>query len=251
MSLFALLRCEWRRLWVRPFAWVIAAVVIAAMAFELVLMLGPFLAQQARLLASGANIGYTDLVLLPWLALFVIAAVLMTPLVTMSALAGERRGGTLPLLFASGMSPWRIVLGKYLAVLGWLLLVLAALVVMVLALAFAGVPDWGKLAAALLGLVLLLMTLAAIGVACSAHATHPALAAAAALVISIALMLVNRSSLQQGVIGGVANWLALPTHLQPLGRGLVSSVDIAWFIIVTLLALALAVHRVGQEKDRD
>ncbi|HET6586547.1 MAG TPA: ABC transporter permease [Oleiagrimonas sp.] len=251
MNMLALLRCEWRRLWVRPFAWWLAAVVIAGMAWELVLMLGPFLAQQSTLLASGANIGYTDLVLLPWLALFVIAVVLMTPLVTMSTLAGERRGGTLPLLFASGLSPAGIVLGKYLAALGWLLLVLLALVAMVLVLSLSGSPDWGKLGATLLGLVLLMAMLAAIGVACSAWAAHPALAAASALVVTLALMLVDRSSLQQGVIQDAAHWLALPTHLQPMGRGLVSSADIAWFVIVTALALALAIHRVGQEKDRD
>lgn len=251
MNMLALLRCEWRRLWVRPFAWWLAAVVIAGMAWELVLMLGPFLAQQSTLLASGANIGYTDLVLLPWLALFVIAVVLMTPLVTMSTLAAERRGGTLPLLFASGLSPAGIVFGKYLAALGWLLSMLLALVAMVLVLSLWGSPDWGKLAATLLGLALLMAMLAAIGVACSAWATHPALAAAGALVITLALMLVDRSSLQQGVIQDAAHWLALSTHLQPMGRGLVSSVDIAWFVIVTALALALAIHRLGQERDRD
>ncbi len=249
--MMALLRTEWRRLWVRPFAWLMAAVVVAAMAWELVLMLTPFLARQPQLLASGANIGYTDLVLLPWLALFTIAVVLTAPLVTMSLLAGERRRGTLAWLLAAGLSPTRIVLGKYLAALGWLLLVLALMVLMVLALALAGTPDWGKLAAAVLGLVLLEMMLAAIGMACSAYASHPALAAAATWVVVLALVLVNRGALQYGVIRGVADWLALPTHLQPMGRGLVGSADVAWFLIATALALALAVHRVGQERDRD
>lgn len=251
MSTGALLRTEWRRLWVRPFAWLMAAVVIAGMAWELVTMLGPFLAGQAQLVASGADLGYTDLVLLPWLALFVIATVLMAPLLTMSMLAGERRGGTLPLLFASGLSPTRIVLGKYLAALGWLLLILLALGLMVLALAFSGSPDWGKLGAALLGLVLLAAMLTAIGLACSAWAGHPALAAASALVISLALILVGRSTLHAGAVRGGAHWLALPSHLQPMGRGLVSSADVAWFVIMTALALALAVVRIDRERDRD
>jgi|SRR5690625_33688 len=251
MSTWALLCCEWRRMRVRAFFWITAAVVVAGMAWEMTLMLGSFLAQQQQLQASGAGIGYTDLVLLPWLALFIVPAILMAPLATMSTLAGERRHGTLALLLASGLSPARIVLGKYLAALGWSLLVLAMVLVMPAALAFAGAPDWGKLAAAALGLALLVATLTAIGVAASAHSAHPALAAAIALVVSIALLLVNRASLQQGAIGGVANWLALPTHLQPMGRGLVSSADVAWFVIVTALALALAVHRIGQEGERD
>lgn len=251
MNTLALLRCEWRRLWVRPFAWILAAVVGAAMAWQLVLMLGPFLSRQEKLLASGANIGYTDLVVLPWLALFVVAVALMAPLITMSALASERRNGTLDLLFASGLSPARIVLGKYLAALGWMLLILLIPVVMLLALSLAGAPDWGKLAAALLGLVLLSAALAAIGLACSAWAPHPALASAGALVISLALILIDQASLEPGPVRDAVHWLALPAHLRPMGRGLVDSADVAWFVIVTALALALATQRLGQEKDRD
>ncbi|HEX7338433.1 MAG TPA: ABC transporter permease [Rhodanobacteraceae bacterium] len=251
MSILTVARLEWRRLWVRPLAWLVAAVVLAAMAWELVLMLGPYLSSQPRLIASGVAVGYTDLVLLPWLALFVFAAVLMTPLITMSSLAGERRNGTLALLLSSGLSPTRIVLGKYLAALGWLLLVLALVVLMPAVLSFAGMPDWGKLASALLGLVLLLAMLGAIGIAASAYAAHPAVAAAASFVVAIVLLVINKASLQQGVMGGIANWLALSTHLQPMGRGLVSSDDIAWFVIVTVLALGLAIARLAQEKDRD
>lgn len=251
MSTWALVCLEWRRMRVRTLYWIMAALVIAAMAWEMMLMLGPFLARQPQLLATGADIGYTDVVVLPWLAVFIIPAILMAPLATMSALAGERRRGTLPLLLASGLSASRIVLGKYLAAWSWSMLVLLVVLAMPATLAFAGAPDWGKLAAAALGLALLLTMLTAIGIAASAYSAHPALAAAISLMVSIASLLVNRASLQHGVIDDVANWLALPTHLQPMGRGLVATDDIAWFVIVTALALALAMLRVGQEKDRD
>lgn len=251
MNTWALLRCEWRRLWLRPFAWVLAAVVSAAMAWQLVLMLTPFLARQDKLLASGANIGYTDLVLLPWLALFVVALMLMAPLITMSMLASERRNGTLATLFASGLSPARIVLGKYLTALGWMLLVLAIPACMVLVLSASGAPDWGKLAAALLGLVLLSAMLTAIGLACSAWAPHPALAGAAALIISLLLILVDQASLSSGPLQAAIHWLALPAHLRPMGRGLVDSADIAWFIILAALALGLAILRMDRERECD
>lgn len=249
--MLAVLALTWRRLWVRPFAWILAAVVVVGMAWELLLMLGPFLAGQSQLLASGSRYGYTEYVLLPWLAMFVFAAIAMATVMTMSSLADERRHGTLALLFAAGVSPTRIVLGKYLAVLAWLILVLVLVVGMPLALSLAGAPDWGKLAATTLGLVLLLMTLTAIGIACSAHASHPALAATATLVVIAALFSVNRASLHAGTIDAIAHWLALPTHLQNMSVGLVDTADVAWFVIVTLLALALAIHRLGQEKDRN
>jgi gliding motility-associated transport system permease protein len=168
----------------------------------------------------------------------------------MSVIAGERRNGTLPLLFAAGLPASRIVLGKYLALLGWLLLWLALTLAMPLALAHATDLDWGKLAAATLGLVVMLTALAALGVACSAFASHPAIAAAAALIIALALWSVNVGAQMAGINGGVLNWLAMSTHEQPLLRGLVSTADLAWFALLIVVTLALASRRLDNERDR-
>lgn len=243
-------RYEWRRIWLRPFSWIFVAGIVALMALLFALRLQDFLNIQVRLAASASGIGYTDLMTLPWLALFGITASVLVPLLTMHTLAGERRAGTLALFFAAGVSPVGIVLGKYLATLAWLLLLLALILAMPLTLAPVTAPDWGKLAAAALGLMLLLGSLTAIGLACSAYTANMAAAAVATLLITAALWFINRSALNSGVIGGVANWLALPTHLQPMGVGIVSSADIAWFVIVILLALVLAIHRVGTERSR-
>lgn len=250
MSMGAMYRCEWRRLWTRPLGWVLAALAVAGMGWEFLLMLNQFLALQVRLAAAGNTSGFTDLVTLPWLALFVVAAFVMAPLMSMSALAGERRGGTLPLLFAAGVSPAAIVLGKYLAALTWQALVLALVLAMPLALALVVGPDWGKLAAAALGLLLAMALLTAVGMACSAFAGHPALAAAGAFVVTAVLVGVNRLSLAQGAIGGIANWLALSTHLQPMGRGLVDTTDLVWFVLLIVLALSIAIRRIADERTR-
>ncbi|HET7359835.1 MAG TPA: ABC transporter permease [Rhodanobacteraceae bacterium] len=250
MSVTAVTGHEWRRLWVRPFAWILAAATLAWLGWQFVLLLGHFLDVEVKLAALSEGPGYTDLVAVPLLAQFAQLAIVLVPLVTMSTLAGERRAGTLPLLFAAGVSPARIVSGKYLAVLGWLLAILLLTLAMPLALAHVTAPDWGKLAAATLGMALTLAALAAIGVACSAFTAHPALAAAAALVVTLALWAVNLGAQAGGVLGGVLNWLALSTHLQPMWRGVVSTADVAWFLIVAALALALAIWRLGGERTR-
>jgi ABC-2 type transport system permease protein len=168
----------------------------------------------------------------------------------MSVIAGERRNGTLPLLFAAGVPASRIVLGKYLAILGWLLLWLLLTLAMPLVLTPLIRLDWGKLAAATLGLALMLSALAALGVACSTFASHPAIAAAAALVITLALWSVNLGAQMAGVNGGAINWLAMSTHLQPLLRGLVSTTDVVWFVLLIALSLSLATRRLSSEKER-
>jgi ABC-2 type transport system permease protein len=250
MSLAAVTRLEWRRLLVRPLAWVLAALTVAWLAWNFTLLLGGFLASQVQRAAQPDGPGFVDLVGVPLLGMLAQLAFLVVPLLAMSTLAGERRNGTLPLLFAAGVPASRIVLGKYLALLGWLLLWLALALAMPLALAHATHFDWGKLAAATLGLALMLAALAAVGIACSAFASHPALAAAATLMIALALWSVNLGAQLAGVNGGAINWLAMSTHLQPLLRGLVSSADLAWFALLIALALALATRRLDAERER-
>jgi ABC-2 type transport system permease protein len=46
------------------------------------------------------------------------------------------------------------------------------------------------------------------------------------------------------------NYLALPTHLEPFLHGLVSTVDIAYFVLIAALALTLAARRLGASRLR-
>ena len=250
MSLLAVTRLEWRRLLVRRLAWVLAALTLAWLAWNFSLLLGGFLAGQIQRAAVPDGPGFTDLVAVPLLGQLAQLAFLVVPLLGMSVLAGDRRNGTLPLLFAAGVPASRIVLGKYLALLGWLLLWLALTLAMPLVLAHATHLDWGKLAAASLGLTLMLAALAAIAVACSSFASHPAIAASAALIIALALWSVNLGAQMAGLNGGAINWLAMSTHLQPLLRGLVSTADVLWFVLLIVLALALATRRLDADKER-
>lgn len=259
MTILAVTRLELRRLFVRPLAWVLGALTLAELAWRFVLLLGSFLAGQIKLAALPASPGYTDLVGVPLLSSMLTGgflpfglaelALIIVPVLTMSTIAGERSNGTLPLLFASGLSASRIVLGKYLAVLSWLLLWLALTLAMPLSLAHATHLDWGKLAAAALGMALMLAALAAVGTACSAFASHPAIAAAASMMLVLALWIVNLGAQIAGIDNGVLNWLALSTHLETLLRGLVASSDLLWFVLLIALALALAIRRLATERE--
>lgn len=260
MSVVAVTRLELRRLFVRPLAWVLAALTLGELAWRFILLLGQFLANQIKLAALPGGPGYTDLVAVPMLSSLLTGgflpfglaelALVIVPLLTMSVVAGERGNGTLPLLFASGLSGSHIVLGKYLAVLLWLTLWLLLVLAMPLSVAHGTQLDWGKFAAASLGLLLMLASLAALGIACSAFALHPAIAAAASLMLGLGLTIINLGAQMAGVGNGAINWLALSTHLEPLLRGLVSSVDLIWFALLIALSLMLAIRRVSAERER-
>lgn len=250
MSVAAVTRLELKRLAVRPLAWALAALTIAWLAWTFVLGLGQFLGAQVKLAAVADAPGFTDLVAIPLLAELAKLAFLVVPLMTMTLIAGERRAGTLALLASTGLPPWRIVLGKYLAVLVWLALWLLATLAMPLVVGLGSTADWGKLASATLGTALLLATLAAIGIACSAATTFPAIAAAMALIVTLALWTIDRGAQAAGVSGGFLEWLTMATHLQNLLRGLVASSDLAWFALATALSLSLAIRRLAFDRER-
>lgn len=260
MSVLAVTRLELRRLFVRPLAWVLGALTLAELAWRFVLLLGAFLANQIKLGATPSGPGYTDLVAVPILSSFLTAGVIpfgliemalvIVPLLTMASLAGERTQGTLPLLFGTGLPASQIVLGKYLALLLWLVLWLLLAIAMPLSIAHSVHLDAGKFAAATLGTLLALAALAAIGVACSAFSSHPAIAAVASLMIGLALIGVNSGAQMAGIDNGAINWLALSTHLETLLRGLVSTGDVLWFVLIIAFALALATRRLVADKER-
>ncbi|GLQ98588.1 ABC transporter permease [Dyella mobilis] len=260
MTLFAVTRLELRRLFVRPLGWFIAALALAELGWRFALLLQIFLLNQVRLAALPDGPGYTDLVAVRMYSSFITGsplpfgvielALLLVPLLTMSTLASERSAGTLQLLFASGLSSTRILLGKYLAVLIWLALWLLLAIAIPISLAHGTSLDWGKLAAATLGTFLALAVLGAIGVSCSAFASHPAVAAVAALMAGLALNCVNLGAQLAGVNNGFLNWLAMSTHQETLLRGLVSSADITWFLLVIAVALALGVRRLAADRER-
>lgn len=243
-------RHEGRRLVVQPFAWTLAAIVVALMAWQFLLSLQGFLQLAPKLGGIKDAPGVTDLVAIPLLRSFGNLLVLLVPLITMRTLAGERRAQTLPLLLASGVGNARIVLGKYLGAFGFALVLILLIAAMPLALGFGAPLDLGRIAAALLGLSLFAAALTAIGVLASAWAAQPALAAAAALAITSLLAVVDAGARLQGISNAAINYLALPSHLEPFFRGLVASVDIVYFVLVVAVALVLATRRLDTLRSR-
>lgn len=243
---FLIARHEWRRLAAQPFAWLLAAIVVALMAWQFLLALEAFLELAPKLGSLKDAPGVTDIVAIPLLRSFSNLLMLLVPLITMRAIASERRAQSLVLLLAAGVGNVRVVLGKYFGALAFVMVLILLIAAMPLALAFGTSLDVGRLAAALIGLVMFAAALTAIGILCSAWTAQPALAAAAAFAITSLLAIVDAGARLKGVDSSGINYLALPTHIEPSFRGLVSSIDIVYFVIVAVVALAFAAKRLDR-----
>ena len=239
-----------KRQFAQPFAWILLALTCALLAWQFLIALDAYLRIAPKLDALPNSQGATDLIAIPLLRSLSGLLLLIVPLATMQSLAGERRAHTLPLLLAAGVGNLRIILGKFLGAFALVALIVLIAVCMPLTLESGTALDLGRLAAATLGVLLFSASLTAIGIACSAWTAHPALAAAAALIISSLLAMIDMGARFQGIDNALINWLSLSTHLEPFLFGLIGSVDIVYFLLVTMLALLFAARRLDSLRTR-
>jgi ABC-2 type transport system permease protein len=248
-ALVAIVRRDLRLAFATPLWWTLAASLLALMTWLFLAQVDAYVELASRLAGSSDAPGVTDLVAAPFAGTLVGLMTYVAPLLTMRAIAEERRLGTLTVLLASGIGETRLVLGKWLAIMVQLTLLTALLWVLPLALRPAVDIDVPRLLVAGLGALAALGAYAAIGVLVSAYARHPAAAAAASLLINALLWMLDNSARGHGETTGAINALALPTHLQASQMGILSSADGAYFLILIVAALALASRRVARLRE--
>ena len=243
-------RNEWRRLFAQPLAWVLLAATLAVLAYFFLLTLQGFLGLSPKLAGMPSPPGVTDLVALPLMRAIGSVLLLVAPLLGMRAIAGERQSGTLPLLQSSGTGGAGIVLGKFAALCGFFIVLIALALAMPASLAVGTQLYWGRLATGALGLILFAAALAAIAIAASSFTRQTVVAAIAALAIGLVLWMLDAGARYEGVSSSFINYLALPTHLEPFLRGIVATVDVVYFALIVTVALTLAARRLDAERER-
>lgn len=202
---------------------------------------------QAQLATQSNAPSVSELILEPWFNWVGMMLLLITPLLTMRLISEERRNHTLPLLIASPIPIRSIVLGKFFGVMGFFSLSLLLLSSMPLSLLIGTALDLQHLAAALLGVFLLTAAFSAIGLYLSTLSPQPVVAAVSTFGILLLLWMLDWAG-SQGEANNVLNYLSLLTHYQVLVQGLVSSVDVFYYLLLTALFLVLSIHRLDLER---
>ncbi len=246
MMIFTLAGRELRSMFLSPLAWAILAVVQLVLGFMFLSQVDTFLQWQAQIAMLDNAPGITEVVVAPLLGNAAIVLLLVVPLLTMRLISEERRNQTLPLLFSAPISMSEIVLGKYLGLLSFLLIMVLLIALMPLSLLLGGNIDIGMLAAGLLGLTLMLASFSAIGLYISSLTSHPTVAAITTFGALLLLWILNWASNSDP--DGVLAYLSMLRHLQPLLRGAFNSADIAYFLLFIFCFLVLAVRRLDADR---
>jgi len=247
MMIFTLAARELRSMFLSPMAWVILAVVGALCAYFFLLYIDLYLQLQPRLAAAPNAPGVTDIIVVPLFSTAATVLLLVTPLLTMRLISEERRSQTLSLLMSAPVSMTEIILGKFLGVFAFVLLMLSLIAVMPLSLLAGGEIDIGLWASGLLGLALLLASFCSIGLYVSTLTTQPTVAAVATFGLLLLLWVLNLAG-STGNDGGVLSYLSMLSHYQPLLKGIFSSTDIVYYLLLIGACLVFSVRRLDADR---
>jgi len=245
--IFTIAGKELKTLFLSPLAWSILAVVQAILAYFFLIYLDYFVQMQPQLTMLPNAPGITNIVVAPLFATVAIVLLLVVPLLTMRVVSEERRNKTLSLLISAPVSVSEIILGKFLGIMGFLLLMLFMICLMPLSLTFTGTLDIGLIASGLLGMFLLLCSFAAIGLYLSTLTKQPTVAAVSTFGVLLLFWIVDVAG-KTGDQAGVLSYLSMLNHYQALLRGIFSSTDIIYYLLCITVFLVLSVRRLDAER---
>jgi ABC-2 type transport system permease protein len=239
---------ELRTLFLSPLAWAILAVVQAILAFLFLARVELYQIYQPQLASLENAPGVTEVIVPDLLGNAAIVLLLVVPLLTMRLVAEERRNKTLTLLFSAPVSMSEIILGKFLGIVLFLLILLALIALMPLSLLTGATLDFGILGAALLGLALVLASFAAVGLYMSTLTQYPTVAAIATFGALLLFWVLDWSGQGTGAMGGVLSYLSLFNHYKPFLEGVLDSADAVYHLLLITTFLVLSIRRLDADR---
>jgi len=239
---------EFKSLFLSPLAWSFLAIIQLILAYLFLTQVETFMQLQPQLAALDNGPGLTDIVVTRSFGNAGIILLLVTPLLTMRLICEERRNKTLALLLSAPVGNIDIILGKYLGCLGLVLLIVALATLMPLSLLSGGTLDFGKLFANGLALTLLVAAFTATGLFMSCVAGHPTIAAMATFGVLLLLWILDWSAGMEDRRGNLFEYLSILRHFQNIQSGLISSVDIVYFLLFTTTFIVLSIRRLDNDR---
>ena len=230
-----------------PLAWALLCVTQIVLAYRFLAQIELYTTFAEKLRAMPEPPGVSEIIVIPLLGTAALMLMFIVPVVTMATISGERRNGSLALLYSSPVALWQIVLGKFLGALGLLAVVWVIIALMPLTLMWGAPLDLGMMAAGLLALALLMSAYTAVGLMFSAMFVQPALAAIASFGLLAALWSIDWAS-GLGREAGVLAHLSSLNHFQRLAGGLLDSTAVGYFLIITATALGVAAWRLDSDR---
>lgn len=243
-TIYNIAKAELQMLFYSPIAWLILIIFVVQTALRFSTTLDNMVWSQE--VGGALNAGLTEN-LFPSIFTGVFPTILgnlylYIPLLTMGLISREYSSGSIRLLYSSPITNSQIVLGKFLAMMLFGLLLVGIILVYV-GISWATVKDFDLPAVlvGVLGCYFLICTYSAVGIFMSSMTSYQVVAAISTLVTLGLLSAVGGWWQHIDWVRDITWWLSISGRAQEFVNGLLCSEDVIYFVLVTLMFLIFTI----------
>lgn len=173
------------------------------------------------------------------------------PLLTMGMVSRDLSSGSIKLLYSSPISSAQIILGKFLCMVFYALILMAILCIY-LAIGWSTIENFeaGWILCGLLGLFLVVCTYMAVGIFMSSLTTYQIIAAVGTFIILMLLSMVGGWGQQYDFVREITYWLSINGRATTFINGMLCSEDVIYFPVVIAMFLALTIIRLNAVRQK-
>jgi ABC-2 type transport system permease protein len=176
----------------------------------------------------------------PYFSMFPIVFILVIPVITMKIWAEERKTGTVEILLTMPFTEWDLVLGKFIASLSVMTMLLLLTIPLPLTLSSLGKFDPGMIFCEYIGAFLLSASAVSLGLLLSALAKNQAGSFLAGAAVLMAVILVNQITFYFNLprfLASFINFFSLSHHFDSFTKGIIDTRSLSFFVLSTALFL--------------
>ena len=241
---------EIRRIWLQPLVWVVLGITFVVIALLFLVLLNNFYSEtQVKYAGLQFAPGVTDAVIYPMLFWSTLIGALMIPIFTLRVITEEKIRQQHILLSSAPVSCRIIIFSKMIALIS---VVLAfSLLTLILPATIENFVDldWGKIVSGIIGMILFQISYAAVCVWIATLTKNLMFTLLSCLGLFVFSFVLFFSGSSEGSSSSLFLYLSTFSHVLAPLSGLISSQDIVYFILITLLFSALAVIQLRYKRD--
>ncbi|MBO0722428.1 MAG: ABC transporter permease subunit [Blastocatellia bacterium] len=250
-GILAIFRREMNSYFVSPIAYIVIGffLVITGYFFSVYLsvyMERAFMAQmQAQRMGGPADMDVPSLVIRSFIGVIAFIQLFLIPMLTMGVYAEERKRGTMEMLMTSPLTELQIVLGKYLASLTLVSLMLAPTLIYFIVMSKYSDPamPWRIVWSGYLGVFLLAAVLLAVGSFISSLTENQIIAGVSTFVIFLILWVIDVGVRGASTTTGeIFKYLSILQHYDTFSQGVIDTSSIIFYVSFTVLGLFLTLR---------
>ena len=200
--------------------------------------------QAGQFQAMGMNLNLNEMVVEPSLQNMSVILLMIIPIITMRSFADEKKMRTFRLLLSSPVHLREIILGKFLACMIVVAVMISISSYSVGFLFLLGEPEPGPIVTGYLGILLMAGCFVSVGIFASSLTDNQIVAAVLTFGFSLFMWIIGWSAQAAGsTTGQVLQYLSIVDHLERFLKGLVNTSDLVYYLSFILFNLFLC-HRV-------